>query len=175
MLEKHKAAKLALVTLPWCTFPAQSADYFADLNLLYSNVDIGGQEFNPLVLRARLGYYFMENIALEAQYGGGVADDSKLGLDAEIVNTAALYLRFQSPEQFGFRLSLFGGYAWTELDLNTGTSTNSETLSSPSLGIGLEQLLPGTENLSVTADYTGYFSDDDVEIKGLSVGFKVAF
>jgi hypothetical protein len=175
MLEKHKAAKLALVALPWCTFPAQSADYFADLNLLYANVDIAGQEFDPWALRARLGFYFMENIALEAQYGGGVADDSKLGLDAEIKQTAAVNLRFQSPEQFGFRLSLFGGYAWTELELNRGTSSNSETLSSPALGIGVEQLIPGTQNLSFTADYTGYFSDDDVEIKGLSVGFKVAF
>lgn len=157
-------------------------DYYAGLGGNHTQLLIGNAEFNPTVLRLRAGAFVLKNIALELQFGHGIDSDSPFhSFDIEIDQLQAIYSRFQSPTQNGFRIYLLAGYARTQL-LQTDQSgknliNNSRTQSSfsgASYSIGIEDQLIYFKPVHFYLEANKLFNKD-FDINSANLGIRYAF
>lgn len=168
------AILLALAGGP--TALAQHHSWYAEVALSVANFEVREEPYNPGLLRLQAGWFLRDGISLLGQISTGISDDSALGFDAEIDLIASWFLRFDSPERDGFRLSIYGGYSHIELSLAPpgGGSPGDETFAQPAIGLGLAQRL-GTGPWSITADLLRHYDDEGVDVQTLSLGLQRDF
>ena len=177
----------ALLSIPLIFSPVASyatndysnhrGDYYIGLGGNYTQLKIDDIEFNPTVLRFRAGVFVLENIALEVQLGTGVSSESPLeSLDIEIDGLQAIYARFQSPTQRGFRIYLQAGYANTQLLQTEESNGESVKRSFPgfSYGLGIEDQFKYFKPVYVYLEANKLFNDG-FDINSVNAGIRYTF
>lgn len=167
-----KTAAAALLLACW-SHTARAEGIFVEAALTYAGLEIAGEEFNPSLARIQAGWYWEDGLAVVGQAAGSIDQDAGLGFEAGIDSLASAFLRFESPELGGFRLAILGGYSQTRVALERGAGrpTESETFTSPALGLVAAQRL-GQSPWSLTADYIRHYNREQVDVRTFSLGLR---
>jgi hypothetical protein len=144
----------------------------------------GNSEFSDVGVRFRGGVHFTPQIAFEAHVGLGGSDrqsfvdeDGPFSVEASVDRLIGGYLRANIPVADTINLYALVGYTDLRLDLTLrepGFSiTESDNISGPSFGIGLEGLI--FDNTYVTFDYINYLNKPNTDLTAFSLGLRWVF
>ncbi len=152
-------------------------EFYGGADLQYGMIGVGGETFNPVLLRADAGLWLRKGIGAQIGAGASVSDDGVGNLSLDVPSVASLSLRFQSPEDLGMKAFALLGYSRFELDgaLSGGNFPGRESFTGPSASLGLLWPLGERRAWSLSAELAGYFADNDVGFGGLSLGLRYGY
>lgn len=156
---------------------SQRGDFYIAIDGAYTDISVENVTFNPTAARLKLGAFILDNIAMELQFGSGIDAESPLkSSDMEVGQSSAIYGRFQSPSQSGFRIYLQVGYHETEL-IQTFIGSGDEieeTFKSYSHGIGIEQQIKYLKSLYLFLE-ASQLVNDDLDMDSTNLGLRFEF
>ena len=156
--------------------PVFAFSMYADASYMYHSIDTGGVELNPYTAKLKFGVPITKTMSIEAVYASAAGGDKVNGLEVEIDEILAAYVRFYSSMKGGgTHISLFVGQANTTLVTSGSGSVGSEDFQDLSWGIGAEEESKAIKNLFYILEYPRYYDDDDLTVSGTSLGVKYNF
>ncbi|MBZ8142680.1 hypothetical protein CLD22_22635 [Rubrivivax gelatinosus] len=175
-----KIAMIAAVVLTCGAAQAQTnaSPIYGEISYLMMSADAPSAAFDLAAVRGFLGYEVHPNIALEAMFAIGVADDR--------VGPAFDYVRLKLENSYGLyikpkvnvteKLELFArvGYAESKFKATRrgyGSSTDSD--GDVSFGVGLKYTF--AKNTYGAVDYMRYYDKDDLKVNGVTLGIGYQF
>ncbi|MBE0458214.1 MAG: hypothetical protein ACTJIB_07905 [Pseudoalteromonas prydzensis] len=168
--------KILAILLLSISFQCFADSPYIGIDYMLTNIEISNQEAKPnaAILRAGISN---NNMAFEAQYLASSDSDDIYNLEFDIDKSLALFFVMQSEEVNGFGLDLSLGYAMTDMIVKapTGTLSTDYEYNGFAWGVAIHQQIPYLENTNVRLAYQSLFKGDDVEIKGLTLGFTYQF
>jgi len=168
-------------TLPLlCLFSASPS--FADANFigidyLHSDIEISDETANTGMASFRLGTSIYKQIAIETQYIVGTQTDNIYNMEFNLENSKAIFVSLQSEDMNGFSLDVSLGYASSEMTV-TGPENaynGSDEYNGFAWGVALYQEIPSYKNAKIRLGYQSLYSDSDLSITGISLGFNYHF
>jgi len=171
--------KLGLITVCLLAMLAQihsaaADDFYVDAGIMQMLAEIDSIDRDPILLRAKVGYYVTKNASIELQVATTVNKDryANSELSPSIVG---LYMRYGSLASSRERAYVHLGVAHVAVLKEIDTKEFGQEFNDISAGIGIEERLKHLKNASVTFEYTRYHSKDDTPINGLTLGFRTDF
>ncbi|MAY35250.1 MAG: hypothetical protein CMN84_04020 [Spongiibacteraceae bacterium] len=171
--------KKAILAAGFGVFLAQAAVAKSYLGLSYAffetELESGGisVDFDTPTIQFALGHQFNENLGAEFRVGLGADEDSSFGLDVEISDYFALYLKPTLPLSDTLSLYALLGVAKTTVDTSFGDDDDSDI----SYGFGFSA--DANSEVSFFAEYVSLYDDSDdgvdVEINGFNLGVAFLF
>ncbi len=169
-------AKIAAMTLGLLANPALaevhgSVSYgFFETELEFANVSL---DFDTPTLQLALGNSFNNYLSAEFRLGLAADKDSSFGLDLEISDYYALYVKPTLPVSDTLSAYLLLGVARTNLDSSVGDDDDDDV----SYGVGFSA--NAGQGFDVFAEYVNLYDDSDsgvsVEIAGFNIGLAYTF
>lgn len=133
----------------------------------------GSVDFDTPTVQFALGNQFNQNFAAEIRLGLGADEDSSFGLDLEVSDYLALYLRPTLPLSDTVSLYALLGLAKTNIDSSVGDDDDNDF----SYGFGFAAKTSSTINLFV--EYISLYDESDsgvdIEISGFNLGVGFDF
>jgi len=121
---------------------------------------------SPFNVYGRLGYDFNRYIGIGFEGGGTLLEDDFQSVDFGI-NTLFGYLRLVAPIGDKSKIYAMVGPANVRLRASTGAGSLSVDDDDTAYGIGFEREFDG---YGMTIDYISYYSNQGVDVEGLSIG-----
>ena len=126
---------------------------------------------------AMVGYRAMRHLAIEAELGTGVSDDSVsyngLRINVENKDYYGIYLRpFVAVTD---SIELYGKLGYVSANLSAKLPGETETARKNDISYGLGAALNLTRSLSVHAEVTQLFDKDDIKITAATIGIRSHF
>ncbi len=144
------------------------------------------EEMDIDALRARFGYYFLPNFAVEGMVGVGVEDGEYLIFDAELDYMLGIFLLGEYPATDYLNLYTVAGFSMLEATFSGFGEDITENETGFSLSIGLE--IKPSKNLGITIEYSELLDDFggvdeaddfgldyDYDMSSISLGIKYYF
>ena len=131
----------------------------------------------PIAIGGKFGKQFTPNIALEARFGIGVADDEidagGIPVKLEVDNYYGLYGKAMLP--VSPNVSLYGllGFTRAKVTASAGGFTASASDDDVSFGVGAEFGVSRTA--SINLEWAQLVDGEGVELQGLTVGVSFKF
>ncbi|NOG32917.1 porin family protein [Halomonas sp. TBZ9] len=139
----------------------------------FAQAELDGADVKPSAAVGRLGYFVVDNFAVEGRLGVGVGDDSALGRDVEIDSVAGLYGVGHLPlGDIIASVYAVAGFSRGEATVSTPMASISVDDTSFSYGVGLQAKFAPT--FSGNVEYISYI-DSDVEITAIGLGLNYHF
>jgi opacity protein-like surface antigen len=181
----------------YCGLDYMAVKYEYSISVKESGADLLDEEADINVLRARFGYYFLHNFAIEGMVGVGVGDDQieyfGAELDLELEQMFGIFLLGEYPATDYLKLYVVAGFSSFELKSTINYPGYNYELSEKdsmfSASIGLE--IKPSKNLGITIEYSELVdafddfsrSDEaedlgfelDYDMSAISLGFKYYF
>ena len=133
--------------------------------------------FKPSAIKLTLGKEVHSNLAVEAVVGNGISGDDKIYSDTTITLKAKeFYGVYARPfVKLNEQVELFAraGYLHAKLEASASGTSISDSGSDFSYGAGAAFSL--TKTTAITADYMKYYSKNEMEISGFSLGLRYKF
>lgn len=137
------------------------------------------REWEPLLANARIGFFPINQLAIESRLGAGVREDSDMNVDLNVEHVMGIYavahaITFQDM----FSLYLMGGVTQSEFETDNGSKSYMNTIGS-AYGAGLDIYLHN--NISVNLEYMMYLneakpsgasSDDTYDFPSVNAGIS---
>jgi len=151
-----------------------ASDFYVDAGVMQMDAEINNTRHDPILARAKAGYYMTKNASIEVHVAATINKDKweNNKLSPSIVG---LYLRYGSIASSRARAYVHLGVAHVALSTETSTDEFGETYNDISAGLGFEERLKHFKNASITLEYTRYHSQDNTPINGLTLGFRTDF
>lgn len=130
-------------------------------------------DLNPTAIIGRLGYFVVDNFAVEGRLGFGVGDDSDFGVDFEIDSIAGLYGVGHLPLGDVASVYAIAGFSRGEATVSDPWGSFSDDDTGFSYGVGLQAKFAPT--LSGHAEYMSYLNKSDYEITAIGLGLNYHF
>lgn len=173
VFNKLPARLVFLSALAW--FPAAHAgDYYAAVDASINRITIASTDFSPRLARIRAGYEFSK-YAVELQYAAGASEDAVNQLTVEVDQQIGAYFRVNYGLNPKAKIYLSLGVAQTSINRTLSGVTESDDYQDLSYNIGIEDYYPWVRDLRIVLEYSEYYKDNDLEIKGLSLGIRYNF
>ena len=132
----------------------------------------------PTVLVGRLGYFIIDQIAVEGRLGFGLSDDTiqvdtngSTKVEFEIDRLSGVYLLTHLPISNG--LSFYGLVGYTKAKITPRGYALSDTENGFSYGFGAE--LHSSDQFGLNIEYTQYLDEKGYDLSGISLGAKIYF
>ncbi len=150
-----------------------TAETYGSVSYALFETEIIGIDFDTPTLQFAVGNQFDDNWGVELRFGVGTDEDRAFGLDMEISQYYALYLKPTLPLANNVSLYALLGVANTEVDTSVGEDDDSDI----SYGFGIAaEVNPGVD---LFGEYISLYDDTDdgisVEIKGFNIGVGLTF
>ena len=147
---------------------------FAGADIQYGTIGVGGETFNPMLLRLDGGWWLRKGMAIQGRIGGNLRKDDQAGLSLKVPTLATLAVRLQSPEDLGVKAYALLGYSRFELDGAVAGSAfpGKETFIGPTVSLGFLHAVGKAKRYSVSLELSGYFADKDLDFGGVAVGVR---
>ncbi len=148
--------------------------WFAGADIQYGIIGVGGETFDPVLLRLDGGWWLRRGMAIQGRLGGNLRKDVQTGLSLKVPTLVALSLRLQSPEDLGVKAYALLGYSRFELDGSVAGSAfpGRETFVGPTVSLGFLHPLGKAKRYSVSFELNGYFADKDLDFGGIAMGLR---
>lgn len=133
-------------------------------------------DVSPSAVIGRLGYFVVDNFAVEGRLGFGVGDDSAFGADFEIDSIAGLYGVGHLPLGDVVSVYAIAGFSRGEATVSgrgVGGGSYSDDDTDFSYGVGLQAKFAPT--LSGHVEYMSYLDKSDYEITAIGLGLNYHF
>jgi outer membrane immunogenic protein len=147
------AAACALLAAP--AIASAETSFYGSVG--YANVAVDDVDVNLGVLQARAGLALNDYVALEAEVGFGIADDSIAGVDVEMKSEYGAYVVAKAPVSERFSAFARLGYVEYELEASAGGFAAQGDGNAAVYGLGVEGELTDTD--AVRAEYARFGSD----------------
>ncbi len=188
---------ICAVFIAGTSFAAEQDDIYVGLDYMSINYEYNvsvkatgtewvDEEMDIEALRARFGYYFLPNFAVEGMVGVGVEDDEYLNFDLELDYMLGIFLLGEYPVTDYLNFYAVAGLSSLEATFSGIGLEISENETSFSLSIGLE--IKPSKNVGITIEYSellddfgevdeadDYGLDYDYDMSAISFGFKYYF
>lgn len=164
----------------------QSGDTYVGVqysHLTYDESEI--DDLNPAAIGGRLGHYFHDNFSLEGRFGVGLNDDStsvemrgvNVDLDFEVDYLFGVYGVGHLPINDWVSLYALAGFAQAKVSVTASAmgSSFSESADGNGFSYGAGGQINLTPDVALTVEYASYYSDDDVDVTGVSAGLNYKF
>lgn len=157
--------------------PARALEPMVGADVTWTHVKVAGETFNPLAARLRLGLGFTPEWEVGVLGGSGIADDSEVGVTAEIADFYAGYVRYSASLDDNARLVLIAGYGEMTLDVASVLPgfPGSETYSGVLYGLSLQERLSRHPQWIGSLDIERWYDDAGLTVTAVSYGFRYAF
>lgn len=136
-----------------------------DADLVSDDAELGALFF-------RGGYQINENLAVEARFGKGIADDKIDGVKIEEDYMYGAYFKAGMPTSIGLYPYFLVGWTESKLKFSVPGDSTTDKSSGISYGAGLEYRV---SQFSVGLEYAKLYNNDDYKINGLSLGVNYKF
>jgi hypothetical protein len=152
-----------IAATPQLALAERTPSYWAVSLGQFEFTDVNDNVFDTTNLGVQGGYQFLPWLGAELRYGGQAASSDN-ALDSTAINYGGGFVRFDVPYK---RTNVYvvagvGGVGYEDAD---GNSDSDAALAG---GVGVE--LYGTQQSAVKLEFMSY-SGDDVEYRGVSLGF----
>jgi len=154
------------------------------MSRVYADVQWGVQaighsdlNFYPAYTSGGIGLWLFDNIGIETFGDLGLEAYQSGPFTVEIEEAGGVGLRFQSPPKRGLSAYLVAGYVdfqLTQVESDSrGTRRVSQGFGGVRFSVGLAQRLRSFDSVLLTAEYRNYYSQSEIQVDLLSVGFRV--
>jgi len=163
-----------------CLFATTSSfadSTFIGVDYLHSDIEISNEAANTGMAAFRLGTSIYKQIAIEGQYITGSQTDNIYNMEFDLENSKAVFILLQSYAVNGFSLDVSLGYASSEMTVTgpENTFNGSDEYNGFAWGVSLYQDIPSFKSARVKLGYQSLYSDSDLSITGISLGFNYHF
>src|SRR5690606_611748 len=177
------AASLLLTPLLANASPLQQGTSYGGLNyalLNYSDEGISA-DAEPTALVGKLGYFMLDQIAVEGRLGLGTTDDTvtvhnfgtPVQVDVEVDRMFGLYLVGHLP--LGEQASLYALVGFTDIKATFSAGGFSTSGSDSGFTYGFGADLYASPQFAINAEYTQYLDETGYELSAISLGAKLHF
>jgi len=157
----------------------QAGSTYVGGQIAQANYDVSGApDFEPTVIVARIGHFFVDNFAVEARLGTGLSDDTNrifgTNVSVEIDYVFGVYGVGYLPLG-DTPLSLYGlaGFTRGKATASALGVSESESDSDFSFGVGLQANF--TPQVTGHVEYMSYLDKSDYDVTALGVGINFHF
>ena len=155
---------------------------------LYADVQTGVQgvrhsalNFYPMFGSVSAGLWLFDNIGVEVFADVPLADDDNGVFQLEVVDTAGLALRFQSPPTTRFQAYVVLGYVDLTVEQRERLVVESEPrsrlvrqgFSGLRISLGFAWRVPRVPALLGILEYRNYYTEDELQVDGLAFGLRL--
>ncbi|WP_404415622.1 porin family protein [Vreelandella aquamarina] len=166
------AIAATLVSTP--VFATDAGEGYVGGQLSMTTYDEAGlDDVNPTAIIGRLGYFVVDNFAIEGRFGTGIGDDSTLGVDVEIDSIAGIYGVGHLPLGDVASAYAVAGFSRGEASFSAPGFSNSDDDTDFSYGVGLQAKFAPT--LSGHVEYMSYLDKTDYEFTAIGLGLNYHF
>jgi len=156
------------------------ADSYIATQINYSEIGIEGETFNPILAVVKIGTVMskgpFQGVGFEAVAGASAKDVEEHNLILNVKQHWAGYVTFTNYAAQHPRITLYLGYASTEIDTELMLNGNEAkaTLTGASYGVSVEDRFPGFTNTYWVLDCARYH-DEVIKMSACGLGAKYAF
>lgn len=147
---------------------------FVERDQLYASDEPLGllsDPIEPMVVSGVVGAWLRPGIAIEAELGFGVRDDTIGALEVDVASQLAISMRLESPPSSGVAAYFAFGAVQSELDVNDQTATNdSLSLSGGRILLGLTYQLTPSSVIDLGLQHQNY--EGDVHSNAFRIGVR---
>jgi len=147
---------------------------FVERDQLYASDEPLGllnDPIEPVVVSGVIGAWLRPGIAIEAELGVGVRDDTIGSLEVDVASRLAIGMRLESPPAGGLAAYFAFGAVRSELDVNDQTATNdSLSLGGGRLLLGLTYQFTPSSVIDLGVEHQNY--DGDVHSNAFRLGVR---
>lgn len=174
---------VAAVDKPFQYTGSFASRLYADLQIGVHGVRHSELDFYPGVANASVGFWIVDNIGVDI-----FADTSTIGDDIgvfelEVAHATGVALRFQSPH-LASRLHAYMVLGYVDLQVEQKEErldasgqrvgrTVRQSFSGVRISLGFARRLSVLKDVLVTGEYRNYYTEDEIQIDGLSLGLRV--
>jgi opacity protein-like surface antigen len=175
-----KTIPLALVLAGFVTptLAMNEGDAYVGGGLGMVNYDADGlEEAEPTVLLGRLGYFVVDNIAIEGRLGFGMSDDdiTVLGTDVsfDVDQVAGVYGVGHLPIADAFSLYGLAGFTYAEGSASLAGISIDDDDTGFSYGLGGQYAV--SDDVSAFIEWAQYLDESTYEVTGVTLGATFNF
>ena len=155
-------------------FANQANTQYFGVDYLFGYYDEAGfSTAEPNALRFKIGHYFTDNVAVEAQYAMGVADDTVSGVTVEIDHAISILARGELP--ISDNANFYGVVGYTDGELTGSVPGFSVSVSDSGLSYGVGFDFGIAKGTFINIDYMSYLDESDYDFTAFSIGIKKNF
>ena len=175
-MHRIKITMLAVLLLLLHAGSALAArEYSTESGLLMQQIGIDENDYRAGSLMAKLGYRLSEDSAVELLIGAGVTGKTIENTTVTPANVTGLFYRIGSIHQRRFRTFLLAGASVVTIDIEQSGGESRSEYGSLSWGVGAEERFRMVNDASLSLTYLSLYNQDNVSIRGLSLGFRIDF
>lgn len=177
------AASLLCTPLLANAAPLQQGTPYAGLNYSLLNYSEEGvsDDAEPTALVGKMGYFMVDQIAVEGRLGLGTTDDTvnvnvvgvNVPVDVEIDRMFGLYLVGHLP--LGEQASLYALVGFTDVKATFSAAGYSASDNDSGFTYGFGADLYASEQFGINAEYTQYLDETGYDLSAVSLGVKLHF
>ncbi len=166
----------SLVCASVCSLPGKASPSFGT-DIGYARIVVADRPFEVWLSQTQVGYTLVEHMAVELRYATTVVDDDEVGLTAAVSSHYGVDLRWLPFDFSTTRPYAALGYARTKVELRDHRLRTriSDVFRGLSVTAGIEERVLGWPNLWITAAGFTWIEQNDLTLRGLSLGVRYAF
>lgn len=183
-----KRLSLAVATLALMPFlansaPLQQGTSYAGVNYALLNYSEDGvsTDAEPTALVGKLGYFMVDQLAIEGRLGFGVTDDSvrvdaygqQVAVAVDLDRMFGLYLTGHFPLSEQASVYALVGFTNMKATFSAGGTSLSGTDSGFAWGFGAD--IYASPQFAINAEYTQYLDETGYSLSAVSIGAKLPF
>lgn len=167
----------SLIFIVFASTSAWAETFYSGVDLLKTDLNIGGHKTNPTQTLYRLGFNINPQFALEYQQGQSKKTDELYRLEVDLEKTQAVFARLISRDYQGITMDVSLGYARSNLMVNgpVGSYNGLDQYEGFAWGIAAYDRLSSIKNAEFRVSYQSFYDDDALHIRGFSFGLTYHF
>lgn len=173
MKAKYLISAVAATLISTPVFATDAGEGYVGGQFSRTTYEESGVDVSPTAIIGRLGYFVVDNFAVEGRLGFGVGDDSAFGADFEIDSIAGLYGVGHLPLGDVASVYAIAGFSRGEATASGPGGSISADDTDFSYGVGLQAKFAPT--LSGHVEYMSYLDKSDYEITAIGLGLNYHF
>lgn len=174
MKTKYLVSAIAATLISTPAFATSAGESYVGGQLSLTTYDEAGfSDANPSVIMGRLGYFVVDNFAVEGRLGFGIADDSADGVDFEIDSVAGVYGVGHLPLGNVASAYAVAGFSRVEATASVPGFSYSADDTGFSYGVGIQAKFASA--LSGNVEYMSYLDKSGYELSAIGLGLNYHF
>ena len=173
MKAKYLISAVAATLISTPVFATEAGEGYVGGQFSRVTYESFGTDVNPSAVIGRVGYFLVDNFAVEGRLGFGIDDDSELGVDFEVDSIAGLYGVGHLPLGDVASVYAVAGFSRGEATISGTGFSESDDDTDFSYGVGLQAKF--TPTLSGHVEYMSYLDKSDYEITAIGLGLNYHF